>query len=73
MTRFGRLSLLLRELKPENARKESAMPGETACEQVLSPPPLSIEALEEEARAEYLAGKTEPMGFEADAAVSAGN
>jgi hypothetical protein len=33
---------------------------EIACEQGPSRPLLSIEALEEEARLEYLAGKTEP-------------
>jgi hypothetical protein len=31
----------------------------------------SLEALEEEARLEYLSGKTEPMGFWADAVVGA--
>ena len=36
---------------------------ELAFEQEPSRPPLSIEALEEEARLEYLSGRTEPLNF----------
>jgi hypothetical protein len=68
--RFGRWWLLLREPKPASARKVSGMPEDMNHGQVPSALP-SLEALEEEARLEYLSGKTEPMGFWADAVVGA--
>jgi hypothetical protein len=54
----------LSELSPEKQDALAAMVlEEIASEQGPSHPLLSIEALEEEARLEYLAGKTEPMRF----------
>jgi hypothetical protein len=52
------------DLPPEKQDALAAMVlEEIAFEHDTGHPPLSIEALEEEARLEYLAGKTEPMGF----------
>ena len=54
----------LSELPPEKPDALATMVlEEIACEQGQSHPLLSIEALEEEARLAYLAGKTEPMRF----------
>jgi hypothetical protein len=54
----------LSELPPEKQDALAAMVlEEIAFEQGRSHPLLSIEALEEEARLEYLAGNTEPMSF----------
>ena len=54
----------LSELPPEKQDALAAMVlEEIAFEQGLSHPLLSIDALEEEARLQYLAGKTEPMSF----------
>ena len=54
----------LSELPPEKQDALAAMVlEEIAFEQVPSHPQLSIGALEEEARLEYLAGKSEPMSF----------
>jgi hypothetical protein len=48
------------------------MPEEIADEPGSNPAPLTIEALEEEARLEYFAGRTEAMGFYADVVVVRG-
>jgi hypothetical protein len=54
----------LSELPPDKQDALAAMVlEEIAFEQGPGQPLLSIEALEEEARLEYLAGKTEPMSF----------
>ena len=54
----------LSELPPEKQDALATMVlEEIACGQVPSRPQLNIEALEEEARLEYLAGKIEPMRF----------
>jgi hypothetical protein len=54
----------LSELPPEKQDALAAMVlEEIAFEHGPSQPPLNIEALEEEARLEYLTGKTEPMSF----------
>ena len=54
----------LSELPPEKQDALAAMVlQELAFEQGSSRPLASIEALEEEARLEYLSGKTEPMRF----------
>jgi len=54
----------LSELPPEKQDALAAMVlEEIAFEQVPSRPLSSIEDLEEEARLEYLAGKTGPMSF----------
>jgi hypothetical protein len=54
----------LSELPPEKQDAVAAMVlEEIAFDQGPSHPQLSIEALEEEARLEYLAGGTEPMSF----------
>jgi hypothetical protein len=51
-------------LPPEKQDALAAMVlEEIAFEHDTPDPPLSIEELEEEARLEYLSGKTEPMGF----------
>ena len=65
--RFGRWWLLLREPKLASARKVSGMPEDIDYGQVPAALPLSLEALEEEARQEYFAGRTKRMGFSADA------
>jgi hypothetical protein len=54
----------LSELPPEQQDALAAMVlEELAFGQGPSCPPLSIEALEEEARLEHLAGRTEPLDF----------
>jgi hypothetical protein len=54
----------LSELPPEEQDALAAMVlEELALGQVPSRPPLSIESLEEEARLEHLAGRTEPLNF----------
>ena len=54
----------LSELPPEQQDALAAMVlEELAFGQVPSRPAPSIEALEEEARLEYLAGRTEPLNF----------
>ena len=54
----------LSELPPEKQDALAAMVlEEIAFEQAPSRPLSSFEDLEEEARLEYLAGKTEPMSF----------
>jgi hypothetical protein len=54
----------LSELPPEKQDALAAMVlEELAFGQVPSRPTLSIEALEEEARLEHLAGRTEPLNF----------
>jgi hypothetical protein len=54
----------LSELPPEKQDALAAMVlEELAFGQCPSYPPLSIEALEEEARLEHLAGRTEPLNF----------
>jgi hypothetical protein len=52
----------LSELPPEKQDALAALVlEELAFEEGPSLPPLSIEALEEEARLEYLSGRTEPL------------
>jgi hypothetical protein len=54
----------LSELPPETQDALAAMVlEELAFGQAPSHPELSIEALEEEARLEHLAGRTEPLNF----------
>ena len=54
----------LSELPPEKQDALAAMVlEELAFGQVPTPPLLNIEALEEEARLEHLAGSTEPLNF----------
>jgi hypothetical protein len=54
----------LSELPPEQQNALAALVlEEIACERAPGDPPLNIDDLEEEARQEYLAGKTEPMSF----------
>ena len=54
----------LSEAPPETQDALAAMVlEELAFGQVPSRPPLSIDALEEEARLEHLAGRTEPLNF----------
>jgi hypothetical protein len=54
----------LSELPPEKQDAFAAMVlEEVAIERAPSHPPLSIADLEEEARLEHLAGRTEPMTF----------
>lgn len=54
----------LSELPPEKQDALAALVlEEIAFDQGPRHPQISIEALEEEARQEYLAGKTEPMSF----------
>jgi hypothetical protein len=54
----------LSELPPEKQDALAAMVlEELAFEQEPSRPLLSLEALEEEARLEYLSGRTDPLNF----------
>jgi hypothetical protein len=54
----------LSELPPAQQDALAAMVlEELAVGQRPNSPPLSIEALEEEARLQYLAGRTEPLNF----------
>jgi len=54
----------LSELPPEKQDALAAMVlEELAFEQEPSRPLLSLEALEEEARLEYLSGRTDPLSF----------
>ena len=54
----------LSELPPEKQNALAAMVlEEIAWEQGPGRPPLSIDEMEEEARVEHLAGKTEPLNF----------